>query len=806
MQRFSFRNTQNNTIDVSSHFATLVEETEEKYIFQIVFSVLQSNIVANSLNKIKIKCFNPDVLIEKSGTQVLSSSPPRLNNSIQQIGLSQINNIRLNHQRQLKLARSKSNSIIAESIVNLQTYVDSRIISLLKRGKKPDEIEELYSEKDSLILLQDDYNFDEYSEFQQSDVKDCNFELISNGIHPASVVSKFNNSNDDKIISLRNYYLNDSLALLNRETSYFAVSKQRKLNDKISIKTLLEIPKNLVKNSIQIRFEIFKFERKNNCSLFSSDVPVERINRSIDVLKHSKFFKLQNDPPIISFSGFDIETKQVDKNSDKIKIEKKEINNLGECTKYSLVEESLVLPNNSISIKEAEPDTKFSLFRCLASNSSTTVANSLISCIVIGKTNTKINTLTMSITDRKNSFSGVEINVKHPPKFISQFQISKRQWSGSAFDSEKILFHYQNFEGDSTIVLDEEIKHTDICQYILSYKTENGTVKKNYMSTTYQYFKDVKKSGISVAIENPVLSMVKGKPEFSFTILPTIPATDADLSYASANLTGIGVSTEDYKRKDSLTSVSDTYTHIVSRLNLKTGLRENFLQNYSKDRLYGADANNIVIRDTPANRKINNVSDLDMTVDYLYEVISHRKNTLATMRDYIDIVKLPASSVGAPRICYYRPFKWRQNYTEETGTLPAMDNKNNLLTKTFIEDGAIGVTATYLLSQLSKSLEIHSIIAERLDINKTRISWKLQGSLDDFDHFVIVKEVGRIRRFVGATYTQDVTDVLENNDVGTIIYYVIPVLFDFSPGIAGRSNAILIDPEDSDFKQQISEI
>lgn len=808
MQTYHFINRQKNTIEVSSHFATMIAETEEKYTFQIVFRVLQSDVIKKSLSKVAIKCVNPNIFIDKkSGLQVLSRAPSKkLKQSINQSGLFEIDNILLKHQKQKKVAEAKRNSIISQSTINLQAYVDSRVASLLKSGKEPVDIEALYSYKDTLELFKDDYYFDDSSGLEQNDIKNYNFELISAGIHPASIVSKFENYFfDDKIISLRNYYLNDSLKSIDRESSYYVATKQKKLNDKISIRVLLEIPKNLVQNSVEIHFEVSKLEKRKNCSLFLSDSPVERIVKSIDLLKHYKFFKLQNNPPTISVKGDEIETKQVDKNADTIKIEKKEISNSGECTKYSLVNQGFVAPNHSISVIEPQPDNKFCLFRCISSNSSTTIVNSLINCAVTGKTTTKINTLTMSISDRQGSLSGVEINVKYPPRFISQFQVSKRQWLGAAFGPKKIVSHYQYFEGQSTIVLDEEIKHTDICEYVLDYKTETGEIKNDYITRIYQYFKDIKNSVVSVEIQNPVLSVVNGKPEFNFSIIPTTPASDVDKAEALSGLAG--VTSDNAKRLGSMSSLSDSYNHVVSRLNLKTGERNYFLENYGKDVLFGADPRNINLRDTFENRKYNNAAPLDLTADYLYEVRSYRKNTLATMRDYIDTVTLPPSSNQAsPRIYYYRPFKWRQNYTTETGTLPALDEKNNLLTRTFMEDGEIGVTATYLLTGLNKILAVNSVIAERIDANKVRLSWKLQGSIDEFDHFIIVKEVNKIRRFVGATFNQEIFDVLENNDLGTIIYYVIPIFYDFSAGVSRRSNSMLVDPEELDFKQQISEI
>lgn len=814
MQSYYFANRQKDTIEITPHFATLVDENEEKYKFQFVFRVLQSAIVKNSLNKVVIKCVNPSVFIDKnSGKQVLSREPAqKFKHSLGQPGLFEIENIQFKHQRQKKLAIAKQNSIIAQTTINLQSFVDSKVFNLIKGGKDPADIEDLYSYGDALELLKDDYYYGDSANLDQNDIRNYNFELISAGIHPAEIVStqeKHEYANNNLILSLRNYYLNDSLNSTPKESAYYVSTKQKKLRDKIAIRAFVEIPKSLVQNSFEVHFETFKFEKNRNCRLFFTETPVERNYKTVDLLKHLKTLKLQKLSPSISFNEDKLEIKQMDSGSNYLKLEKKEISNTGVCTKYSLIQQGFVGFKDSISAIEPQPDNKFCIFRCVSGESSSTMINPLGGFIVVGK-NTRINTMAMVINDRHESNeNSIEITIKYPPIFATQFQISKKTWTGSAFGERKIIIPYQYFEGQSTVVLDSIVNNMDIYEYTLEYKTETGETR-THCSQIYEFKRDKSDTEISVHIASPSLTMDGDKPNFMFTVNTEQKISSVDKIQSVSNINSkflINDVNSKAIEKDSLSNISDTYHHQIVRINLKTGEREAFTEGLGRDSTFGQIVNNVILKDNESSRKINNVSPLSLTTDYLYEVRTFRKNTMTTYKDLIDRVTLPPSSnKSAPRIYYYRPFKWKQHYTKETGTLPALDEKNNLLTRTFIEDGEIGVTASYLLTGLTKLLALNSLSAERVDANKVRLSWKIQGSFDEFDHFVIVKEVNKVRRFIGAALGQELFDNLDHNDVGTIIYYAIPVFYDFSIGVANRSNTILIDPEELDFKRQVSEI
>lgn len=813
MQSYSFANKQKKLLEFAPHFATLVDELEEEYVFQFVFKLSQVAIATKFLSRLVVKCVNPNVIIEeKSSIQKLSATPPQKKEIITQQGKFEIDNILFKHSRQTKTAIAKSNSVIAETSVNLQSYIDPKVMNDLISGKKASEIESMYSYIDCLELSNNDFEVPEPSSTSQNDVRKINLELISDYLlHPIEAV---NYKSDISIINqLRNYYTYEALQALPREKAYYSSIKKKKLIDKITIPVYLLIPKKLVQGSFDVQLEVLKFERNKKAKLLISEVPVERKTTTVNLLKHLKFFKQPVSRPFLESPTEDlpeVTATQRDANSDYIRIDKKEMNNRGECTRYSIAcEASGLQVGETSSINEAIPDNKFNIFRCVSGDSTTTMLNPRIDGVVSGLV-TPIDTGALVVVDKvdTSSVGAIEIYVKNPPKYAAQFQISKSTWSGSSFGKKEIIIPYRNFDGDSTLVVDDRVRHEDIYEYFLSYKTHTGEIR-NSISRLHQYFKIIN-HGVTTTLTEPVVSTVDGQISLRMAVTATRQvSTETTLS----QIANQQIKASDPINNENIVAGSSNQGYIIyhkaTRVNLNNGHRENFGELMTQG--LGNLGTNVgapqFLADDPENRKKSRIEDMDPTADYLYEIRTFLRNPLSLIKDYVEQIKLPPSSMkSAAKIFSYRPHKWRQPSFLDSGTIPAIDEQNNLLTKKYNEDGQLGVTATYTLASRNKLFFINSLSVERVDENKTRVFWGLTGDINDFDHFVVVKEVNRVRSLLGAFIGQELFDFLSPKDVGTIIYYVIPVFYDFHVGTAVRSNSIVIDPEELQFKQQIAEI
>lgn len=809
MQSYSFANKLKNTIEILPYFATLLREDESNYQFQFVFKVKQSSIVQNLLSKVVIKCVNPNVVVDRNtNLKVLGTIPLKKKQVVNQIGAYEIHNIQCKHNRQIKKAVSKNNSVIAEQTVNLQNYVSPLVYNELKSGKKPNEINQLYRYKDVLEVENSNSNFNIYdlSFFDQGDIKKVNLELISlYSIHPISVVSTEEKyPNNQKASFLRSYFLTDALKDLQKDNTYYVSAKKKVIVDKLSIKVLVDVPKNLVNTNFEVHFETYKFDKKK-LKLIKSEIPAERQVKTINLEKHLKFFRVPLLPATLHVHNEEIEAHQNDPNSNYIKIEKKEMSNNGMCTKYSTSYEDYVEQERSCSISEPIHENKFVILRCTSGEMSTTVINPKVSGLILGKL-PYVDTHTMVLSDKLGNDDGIEIRIKDPPSFATQFKLSKKIWNGSSFDEKITVIPYKDFDGDTTTVLDQTVKNGEISEYILEYKTETGEYRQS-VTQTYQYKKLKEAMNLGVRLTAPTTSIVNGKMSLRFNIETQRQMTQEDK--VKDLLTQIGVPkalTDTFESVNAADKFTDLFYHKVVRTNLKTGTKEYF------DELQGDSSFNTLqgtqsLRDDPESRSKNSVEDIDTTADYEYEVRTYLRNPLSLAKNFVQKIVIPPSSNRAsPRIYYYKPYKWRQPSISEDGTIPAVDDLNNLLTRKFDEDGELGVTGKYTFAGLRKNISISSASSERIDLNKVRVFWSTNGNDEDFDHFVIVKEVGKVRRLVGAVVGQEFIDILNNDDVGTLIYYIVPVLYDFSAGNAVRTNTLLIDPAELDFKQQITEM
>ena len=75
----------------------------------------------------------------------------------------------------------------------------------------------------------------------------------------------------------------------------------------------------------------------------------------------------------------------------------------------------------------------------------------------------------------------------------------------------------------------------------------------------------------------------------------------------------------------------------------------------------------------------------------------------------------------------------------------------------------------------------------------------IESSIDEYDHFVIVKESNGGKRKI-LTTSRDLmyVDEIRSTDAGTIIYYITPVYNDYTVGTTIRTNSIIVDPEELD--------
>ena len=88
--------------------------------------------------------------------------------------------------------------------------------------------------------------------------------------------------------------------------------------------------------------------------------------------------------------------------------------------------------------------------------------------------------------------------------------------------------------------------------------------------------------------------------------------------------------------------------------------------------------------------------------------------------------------------------------------------------------------------------------AYRFNNELALLSWRVQGAIEQFDHFIIMKEVNGVRTIIGKSHSEfqygncQFFHVLTPNDVGELTYVISPVLNDYTPGDSVKTNSMVI--------------
>lgn len=842
-------------IHIPPHFATLIAETDEAYVFKFIFKISKVAIVKKNLSKIVVKCINSNVVgnpriklrpwSQKSGpkfttttnfndpkylTTAISSQPamdcdphdkPKLfkgvfaqkKPSITQIGKFEIENIQFKHLRQLKKAEAKQNSILSEGVINLGTYISSTLYREILSDKNVSEIDELYSIVDTLEYM-NEFQPIESTGHTSSDIKEFNLEVISKySLHPIEIVNSVLSDELDLGYQIRQYYKNDAIQQLANNDGIFVPVKKKKFVDRITIPIVVTIPKNLVSNNIDVHFEIYQrsssFPRTSRGNAFRwpgimnwkfQESVIEKKVVSTNIMNHLKFFRLPKVRPRIERPTVDnqeIIVEHKDAYADYIKIEKKQINNRGECSNYLTVSETENLPiGESISVDAPIPQTHYDVFRCFSGNSNSTIINPKIDAIVSNSRFVPIDPTTLVILDSTSEIEGITFLINNRPSWASQFQILKSPWDGSQYVEPFVVIPYQNFDGKSTKVYYDGVKTGDMCLFYLMYKTVDGTVRHS-VTQHHLYVRNLSPN-IIVDVTQPEILTINNELQVSFIINDQIIQTSADnISAAVKSVDNDGAIKEQLNSSENISQLPNTYFHKVSRVNLSSGEREYFTK-LNTEALFGAiGPKDIKFIDTKKDTEAQGLKPLNPMDDYIYEIRTYERKTASLIKNLVQKTTLPQSSLkNSPKSFYFKPHKWRQACTTDDGTIPAFDENSNLLTKKEDEMGEIGVSTFFQVSAKNQYHAIDSFKGERIDENKIKLSWNLVGDYKFFDHLVLIKQINDVKNLVGAIMGKEMIDILEPGEVGTIVYYLVPVFYNFSVGDAVKSNMIVIDPEE----------
>ena len=626
--------------------------------------------------------------------------------------------------------------------------------------------------------------------------RDNNLLIIKNKLDPAEAiqldsedVSRRRSSDVDEAVNhLKNHYITDSVNSLLKDNERSIVADSNRRQQTLFINKLISIPERYKNEELEIFFELYPSTDPN--SLIYKEVKKTFYICNLLSIKNSIIKKpsIQESNTTRGLSGLSI--KQLDKKASGIQVFKKTINSNGQVSKYkSFFRERNFMMNNEQEIREANSQSEIQIFRCVAyADDSSSKTLSAYRNVIIG-TIPLIDQTIILISDVQEE-KAVKITITNYPHEVSIFQVSRRKIlkdSFGSFEEYKVIQHFVDIRQQQT-VLDKDVINGEYYEYSIAYMDNRGD-RRQSVSKIHKFVDSSNLKSIAATISDYTLttSITENPgPVITFSIQHVINQESTSLISDVISQAGLG---ENFKQE--FEKIKDKFKDIVffkvTRINLSISP--------SIEETFNDLITNGPFTDSPETRHNSNISNIDLNHDYLYTVRGYYKNPASLMKDLV--ITVPAK--GTTKAYKYRPYKWLQQKVLNSGTLLPEDSNNNLLHPSIFEDGDIGVVANIKIDKLETLLELKSATARRVAIKTIFVSWMIESSIDEYDHFVIVKESNGGKRKI-LTTSRDLmyVDEIRLTDAGTIIYYITPVYNDYTVGTTIRTNSIIVDPEELD--------
>lgn len=748
------------SLQIPDYFLTFMSEEDESYKFKISFNISIDEIQNDESKFLKLEIYEKTRF---KPTPILQSANVFLTRGADSIIASKFikNSKIIEKYKNLSL-------LLKQSSTSISTKTLQRIEAPLFSSTQSQTIKNLF------------------------DLKKKNLELISQfGVDPSEVaIDRY--TKNEILTNLKNYYLFDALDKLSKDEEYYGVVDQNKKKTRLYSHFIISIPKKYDNKDLEAIFEIYANDNFDGTPIY---LPIKKVFNISDALEIENSIK--NKPNISAIATNNnklsgLEVIQRDSNASNILVQKKTIIKSGLITNYSTIFEEPVSIDTKKKLSETNSPSEIQIYRCVSQkNDASDKSITMYKNIVAGTTIT-IDASVMSLSnDQANK--AIKIQVNNCPDEAKQIKIKRRRLIDSTkFENEVEVCSFSDIQANSFEFIDRNVDDDATYFYSVVYKA-NGTEVESV--SKIHKFLNTQNKDISVTINTINSSIQDGKISNSFAIATTVKFKEENIIKDALKNSDIY---EEFKNEFEKirSNFQDIIFYKITRTNLSIspGIQETF------STIFNGSTGGLFIDDT-ASQKSSNVAEINPSHVYQYQVHAYFKSPITLLKEYVktgetEVIRAADGRPSVRKKYQYKPYKWLQPSVQKQGTFLAQDAAGNLIKPSLIEDGEIGVVGEVLYSNLKEFITIRDCHAKRFDEKKVVLSWSVSGFLNEFDHFVVVKESGEQRKIVSTIFGTRYIDELTQEDYGTIIYYVIPVYNDYSVGAAVRSEFILYNPEE----------
>jgi len=338
-------------------------------------------------------------------------------------------------------------------------------------------------------------------------------------------------------------------------------------------------------------------------------------------------------------------------------------------------------------------------------------------------------------------------------------------------------------EGTGPLIFEDiNVKDDHVYEYRAKVFTREGRelMTTGLATVTYQVLNG---NAVEMTLGSPEVDIdSSGDINVSFSLLGTVPKTGVTALNDVLEAGGLAKYFETDIQADR-ENLSDLLAFHVERVDLKTGDVESFG----------------VITDPEFSdkslRSTNNVSTLKSGRKYRY-VVSALLRTPDTLLDSATRTKIDPTS---GREYSFKPSRYLRPATLKSGALAA----TNVVAGTDVsEEFAAGFAGVQRFIDISTDSRLPSIVSASVRANSRGhnvVRWKVKGSMNKIDHFVIVATKLGMKTIIGRSHNISSNGSFKHVDkkmskcVGQVTYQVVPIYNDYtqgSPVTAGRIESL----------------
>lgn len=799
-----------NLIEVPDRFSRLLDISNDENIFQYQFSYKFNpvKLIKNKSSKVQIVVSTQPIQGDIN-TNIADSAEPQ--DAIQKIQLRNSKQKDLSRGKNQNIIKTKTSDIIKkvrkDKTINLfNADFQSSIDLEKKRSIVPKKISQLQQNNQTPPILDVDITSKIIS--SSSDERSENIRKVSNDILISKNIdpSEFITNNVDTIQFAKssfNGYSNNNLNLKDSNTKD-KNDKARLLRDIITetnqtINNVSDLDQDesvnvVVTQNIQnptideiVNIPIGRINANKFYVAFlvkdSKDRTVQFINRAVPHDQNISNFLTPKNIPDIKVSSVDksnenvIHLKQRDKNATKIVLFKKEKNkNLIETRAgYKKVATINAAFNEGFKIfKDESINSNPVIYRAIASTNDNLLGSGFSSVVLSGKNDPNIKHGKSKSRFRFASLipnvksNGIEIRISNIPPDIVYYDLLRRDLSINEikFTTISNMIPVTKDSDSLKVISDKNVKENRIYEYRIKARYLDGFEDSVSDNIVVEY-NPTKRNIMTIEATEPQVIRNSNQIDVQFQLQKSISKTDHDRFKSFLSEQGLTSEFQDeiINNRDKLQQL---FAFAITRNNLTTGEKEYF-----------------GVLDTSSfsdqqERRSTSVKPLQPGFDYQYEIVAYARDPETVFNT------LEKTSEKEGKDFTFKPSKWRHPKNLLEGTIVSEGSLQRTSAKNAFELGDVVDRKFVNVSTKSNSPSINNVKVSKLDSDVVFLQWKYDGNSDLIDHFLILLEINGSRKIIGKTHAFTESNKskfiheINRNEVGSVGYIIIPVLFDYS--------------------------